>query len=415
MTPVARPARRLASAVLLVAGSAALHALVLRGAVLGLAPAGGAPPPPPAEPVRIVLLRTAEAVADPATAASAAAPVPPPADGAAPRSAASRTAPALGAQARGAGARDAAVRAPDPASAPAGAIAAVSPAEWGALEGASPVPSTGALAEAGGPVGDDVPAASSAAGPVPALAPPVPEAATARAAEPPDAAASARSSLPPLPATHRQRFRVYWGDYRDEQSVARLEYRLEHDGERYEIRTEGEAQGLISLVYSGTLSQVSVGRMGPDGLEPLRYAEQRGRRAERSIAFDQDAGTLRPLGDRPPVPMPEGTQDRLSVVYQIGLMARADPGAFVPGAVLEVPVASMRDVRRERFAVVGDETLWARGVPIRALHLRRPPLPGSGDPGIDLWLGYDFEMLPVRLRVEDADRRVIDQVIERDG
>jgi hypothetical protein len=30
-------------------------------------------------------------------------------------------------------------------------------------------------------------------------------------------------------------------------------------------------------------------------------------------------------------------------------------------------------------------------------------------------LGYDLEMLPVRLRIEDAGHRVLDQVLEREG
>jgi hypothetical protein len=75
----------------------------------------------------------------------------------------------------------------------------------------------------------------------------------------------------------------------------------------------------------------------------------------------------------------------------------------------------MRDVRIERFEIVGDETLATSSGPIRALHLHRPPPPGTDDPRIDVWLGYDLDMLPVRLRVEDAGRRVLDQVIERGG
>lgn len=72
-------------------------------------------------------------------------------------------------------------------------------------------------------------------------------------------------------------------------------------------------------------------------------------------------------------------------------------------------------MRTERFEVIGEEVLMAPGGPIRALRLHRPPPPGTDDPRIDLWLGYDFQMLPVRLRVEDAGRRVLDQVIERGG
>ncbi|MEI7446691.1 MAG: DUF3108 domain-containing protein, partial [Burkholderiales bacterium] len=230
----------------------------------------------------------------------------------------------------------------------------------------------------------------------------------------PPTAAPAGPPLPPLPAARRQRFKVYYGDFTSGVSVARLEYRLEHDGERYEVRTSGEAEGLISLVYSGTLVQASRGRIGPAGLMPVRYAEQRGNRPERSVEMDPTAGTLNP-GGQPPVPMPAGTQDRLSVFYQLGLLARAEPERFVAGAVREMPIASFRDVRIERFVVVGDEILMAPGGPIRALRLFRPPLPGTSDPRIDLWLGYDHDMLPVRLRIEDTSQRVLDQVLDPNG
>jgi hypothetical protein len=238
----------------------------------------------------------------------------------------------------------------------------------------------------------------------------------AGAAEPSAAAETAGVSppLPALPASTRQRFRVYWGDFTEGVSVARLEYRLEHDGQRYAIHTVAEAQGLISLVYSGTLSQTSRGRLGPEGLRPTHYAERRGRRPERTLEMEPDTGLLRPAAGEP-VPMPAGTQDRLSVVYQIGLLARAEPERFAPGAVHALPVASLREVRIERFIVVGDEVLMAPGGPLRALRLFRPALPGTPDPRIDLWLGYDRNLLPVRLRIQDASERVLDQVLDRDG
>jgi hypothetical protein len=230
-----------------------------------------------------------------------------------------------------------------------------------------------------------------------------------------DSARAARPPLPPLPGSRRQRFRVFWGDFSDGRSVARLEYRLVNEGDRYELRTDAEAEGLISLVYSGTLTQLSTGRLGPAGLEPLRYAELRPRRPERAVTFQPAARRLLPLGGGAPVPMPAGTQDRLSVFYQLGLMARADPAAFGAGTAVEVPVATMREVRIERFQVVGDDVLVVPGGPIRALHLFRPTPEGTSDPRIDLWLGYDFEMLPVRLRIEDPSKGVLDQVIDRDG
>ena len=218
-------------------------------------------------------------------------------------------------------------------------------------------------------------------------------------------------ALPPLTGSHARQFKVYWGDFEGKQSVARIRYRLTVVGDQYEVRTEGEAQGLISLVYSGTLTQVSIGSMGPGGLVPRRYTEGRGRSAERAVSFDPEASQLLPPGGAP-LSVPRGIQDRLSVFYQLGLMARAQPGAFAPGQEVVVPVASLRDMRLERFQVVGDEVLMVPGAPMRALHLHRPPPAGSRDPKIDLWLGYDQQMLPVRLRVEDGSQRVLDQLVD---
>jgi hypothetical protein len=229
------------------------------------------------------------------------------------------------------------------------------------------------------------------------------------------AAQGAEAPLPGLPGSRTQRFRVYWGDFSQQQSVARLEYRLLNQGDRYELRTDVRAEGLISLVYSGTLSQVSVGGLGPNGLEPARYVEIRSKSSERVVDFDRKLGQLMSLDGSPPVPMPVGTQDRLSVFYQLGLVMRRNPSAVTAGQVIDMPVASMRAVQRERFVVVGEEMLMAPGGPIRTLHLQRPVPAGTRDPRIDLWLGYDFEMMPVRLRLEESSDRVLDQVIDRAG
>ncbi len=437
------PLRPLVATVSLLAASVGLHALVVSGVAGRMGAGPGAPRvqapvevaliapsvPPPAAPVGV---DASASVAGTATPPVASAP---------------RARPASRPKAAGAPVPTAAVPAPgsmlaaatpvtpaDPSGVASAVVepdAAPSTVAGGDAEGGAAAPAPG---ESGGPTAParaDVAGAPLPAGPGAPGAEAGPDGARRDAADDGPVAAAhsvagrqdpARANLatgpalPALPASQRQRFRVYWGDYTEERSVARLEYHLVRDGERYEIRTAAEAEGLISLVYSGTLSQASVGRLGPAGLEPLQYSEQRGKRPERSVAFDPQAHRLTPSGGRgAPVWLPPGTQDRLSVFYQIGLLVRAEPGRFVAGAVQELPVATMRDVRIERFEVVGDETLRAPGGPIRALHLHRPPPPGTDDPRIDLWLGYDFQMLPVRLRVEDAGRRVLDQVIERGG
>jgi len=270
----------------------------------------------------------------------------------------------------------------------------------------------GVGASGAGPAAGTEPGAAGAAG---VAGPPGASVATAGSVDASPAGPLYGAPMPALPASQRQVFKVYYGDYSEQRSVARLEYRLVHDGQHYEIRTTGEAEGLISLIYSGVLTQVSVGRLGPDGLEPTRYAEQRGKRAERAVEFDYDRRQLRASGRDGALLLMPGTQDRLSVFYQLGLLARTIPDAFVAGRVHVLPVASMKSVSAEHFEVVGDETLIESVRAIRALHLRRQAPPGSEDPGIDVWLGYDLQMLPVRVRIVDSRGRVLDQLIERDG
>jgi hypothetical protein len=219
----------------------------------------------------------------------------------------------------------------------------------------------------------------------------------------------------PAPVSERHVFRVSYGSFGYAVPVAKLEYTVRHDGVTYEIRTRAQADGLVALVYSGVMTQVSSGRLGPEGLEPLQYVEQRGKRPKRKLSFDHEHRLLTTADRSTTVELPAGTQDRLSVLYQLALLARASPERFAAGTTHVLSVASLTRVSQERFQVIGQEVLNAAPRPIRALHLSRPAPEGSDDPRIDVWLGYDFQMLPVRIRFTDSSGRVLDQLIEQDG
>jgi hypothetical protein len=208
-----------------------------------------------------------------------------------------------------------------------------------------------------------------------------------------------------------RRFRVFFGDYGEGQSVARMTFQLEVAAPHYVLRAVGQAEGLLALVYSGSLNQESRGRVGPQGLQPERYEETRGSRRSRGVSLDHDAAVLRTEGGAT-VPMPSGTQDRLSVIYQLGLLARQQPERFIAGGTVELPVAGWREVRIERFEVMGPHDLIVQGRRVPALHLKRLPLGGERDATVQLWLGYDADLHPVRVRLEDARGQVLDQVID---
>lgn len=214
----------------------------------------------------------------------------------------------------------------------------------------------------------------------------------------------------PTPATGRWRFDVYFGHYRGNFRVASLDYVVDHDGRRYRLRTEGRAEGLTALIYSGVLDQSSVGRLSANGLAPERYAEQRGRRPERWARIDYESRRVAFSGGEV-AEIVDGAQDRLSTVIQLGLLVRAMPERFAAGAVFELPEITLRSVERAQYTSRGETSLDTAGGPLRALHLERTA--PHHETRFEVWLGYDQGLLPVRIRLTDSGGRVLDQMLAR--
>lgn len=215
----------------------------------------------------------------------------------------------------------------------------------------------------------------------------------------------------PAPLEGRWRFGVYYGSYERGMRVASIELSLQLTGSRYLLQSAGRAEGLVALVWSGVLAQKSEGLVTPAGLAPERYWEQRGKRPERWAALDRRRREIS-FSSSDPVPLVDGVQDRLSVMVQLGLLARAGPQRLAPGRAVELPELHSRRVERSRWLSHGDDALRGPDGALRALHLERTGPYEPGDARVDLWLGYDLQLMPVRLRLSDPDGRVLDQLID---
>ncbi len=212
------------------------------------------------------------------------------------------------------------------------------------------------------------------------------------------------------PAPGRSRFQVYFGDYTENNAVALMDYTVETDGDRYRVTTEGRAQGLTALLYSGVMTQSSSGRLGPDGLMPERFVEQRGKRPERWSAIDY-AGAQASFSGGQRVPLQPGSQDRLSMVLQLGLILRAQPQRLAAGQTVTIPELGSRSIDPAVFGSEGDEVLVTPSGPLRTIHLVRRDIDPARDTKVDVWLGYDQQLKPVRIRLTDVGGRVLDQLL----
>ncbi len=229
----------------------------------------------------------------------------------------------------------------------------------------------------------------------------------------PDPAVAA--PLPALPPATTLRYQLYFGDASRDMAVAEVAYRLEHGDSRYRLTTDGQAIGVVALFYSGTLTQTSVGLIAADGLRPERYTERRGRRPERVVVFDRARRIMTGGGDPADVALPAGTQDRLSIFFQLGLLARGRPGNVRKGNRFQVPLASLKRVDTPTFTVHGSETLKTGRAPVEAVRINVRNESDADDPVFDVWLAASMMMLPARIRMQERDGKVIDQLLLSSG
>ena len=174
--------------------------------------------------------------------------------------------------------------------------------------------------------------------------------------------------------------------------TARLDWH--QDGRRYEARLELAAPGLRPRV------QESTGEIGADGLVPERFSDRS--RGEQATHFDRAAGRIVFSNNQPAADWLPGTQDRLSVVLQLAMLAAAQPARFAPGAEVVIPTATTREAGEWVFRVLGEEDLQLPGGAVRALRLERLPR-REYDQKVELWLAPGLAYAPVRLRLTNPD------------
>lgn len=231
--------------------------------------------------------------------------------------------------------------------------------------------------------------------------PPEPSAPTA---EPTPAAGEPPSKpLTPLP----KRIAIAYTLYKGEQklSVGRMNHIWQIDGAHYTLTSIAEATGLFSLFVRGTLIQVSRGELTPEGLKPSEFWIQRGQSGNRteSASFDWASQILRfgRANEQRTQALGPGTQDVLSVLYQLALTAPHS-------GTIELAVTNGRKFERYVYRVVGEEMLETPLGTLKTQHLTKAS-DGGGD-GLDLWLAADYHYLPVRVRITDKQGDTAEQV-----
>ncbi|MBN8464617.1 MAG: transglutaminase family protein, partial [Dechloromonas sp.] len=208
---------------------------------------------------------------------------------------------------------------------------------------------------------------------------------------------------PVLPATGTIRFVILKESLGFQ--VGRAEHRWEfgEDG-RYRLTGITETSGLVSLFKPIRLETESSGRLVAGGLQPETYRTlKNGKDAGESADFDWSTAEVRLARDGSVQPIARGTQDILSLNYQLAYL-----GGLAEGSVIGVVTGR----KYERYAVdsLGEEEIETPAGRFRTLHLR-----AMTDKTTEVWIALDRQHLPVRIRFTDKKGESFEQVATEIG
>jgi hypothetical protein len=194
---------------------------------------------------------------------------------------------------------------------------------------------------------------------------------------------------PVLPSTGGLSFTVY----KDSLGVpiGRAEHQWEFPGDgTYRLTSSMETSGLVSLFKPVRQVHESRGRLTASGLQPEHFAlAKNGEASTESADFDWSTGEVRLARDGSVQPIVAGTQDMLSLQYQLAYLEHPENGSTI-GVVT--------GKRYERYALdsLGEEYIETPVRRFRTLHLR-----AVGETMTEIWIALDQQRLPVKIRFTD--------------
>lgn len=208
---------------------------------------------------------------------------------------------------------------------------------------------------------------------------------------------------PLLPAKGRMRFVIYYGTQGFQIGRAEHSWEFTEDG-RYRLTGMTETSGLVALFKPLVFENESSGRLVAGGLQPETYRTRKnGKDANENADFDWLTAEVRLSRSGAVQPVSPGSQDILSLNYQLAYLRKPEDGATV-GVVT--------GKKYDRFALdsLGEEEIDIPAGHFRTLHLR-----AMGDTVTEIWIALDRHRLPVKIRYTNKKGDIFEQVATEIG
>lgn len=207
-----------------------------------------------------------------------------------------------------------------------------------------------------------------------------------------------------MPHRMELQYRIYLGE--GGMDIGHASYAWIEDDTRYTLASIAQADGLLTLLQSGRMTQISTGHVHDRHLSPDDFDIQRGSAAPTAtthihIDHTRHIATVTRRGNQSSEPAPAGAQDILSIIFELALSAPFNH-------TITLPVSSGKTFKPYHASIVGTEAIDTPLGKLQTLHITRPP--EDGEDGMDIWLAVDDHYIPVKIRLHDGQLGWIVQV-----
>ena len=197
--------------------------------------------------------------------------------------------------------------------------------------------------------------------------------------------------------------------YRGSLKVGWLEERYARQGDHYTLSSATRAVGWLALLAPGRIVLSSSGLVGSSGLEPSHFSDHREKNEhkDRAAEFDWKSKKLSLIQKegRTEVPLPAGTQDRLSAMYQFMFLT------LKAGDTLAFPMTNGGKLDDYRYVVTNGGKLKTPAGDFDSLYLDSQAK--KGETRSEIWLAVSKHNLPCKMIITDADGDQLMQVLSK--
>ena len=197
--------------------------------------------------------------------------------------------------------------------------------------------------------------------------------------------------------------------YKGGLKIGQIEENFSRDKDRYTLSSSTRASGFLAIFKPGRILISSNGLVGGKGLQPLRFNDQREgeEKRNRSAEFDWETKQLTMIHreQRTVVALPEGTQDRLSAMYQFMFLS------LQPDTLLNFQMTNGSKLDNYHYAIALGHKLETPAGSFNTLYLDNQPK--KGESKTEIWLSIKHHNLPCKMTITDADGGQFSQVLTR--